>query len=213
MSTDPTANIDDAADIRAAMATLVAHEPDLPSGSADIERRGRRRLAARRLGGAAAATVVLAAAGIGVLSLAGGPDEPTQVASPPDTAAPIDPAGPAGGAMLPVGFPVGAAVDAVASALPAGVGLGELPMDIGWRVGGQLDVPLTAQTGPATLTVQVADGACSAWVAEPAGWDGLTPAEVQAIADAVCAEWVATGSLPVIPADASGEERPDLAAQ
>lgn len=213
MSTTPTPDTDDAADIRAALATLVAHEPDLPSGTADIERRGRRRLATRRLGGTAAAAIILAAAGVGALSLAGGPDEPTQVASPPDTTAPVDPGDPAGGSMLPVGFPVGSAVDAAASALPAGVSLGELPMDIGWREGGQLDVPVVAAAGPATLTVQVADEACSAWIAEPAGWDALTAADLAAIADAVCAEWLATGSLPIIPADPTGEEQPDLAAQ
>jgi hypothetical protein len=41
----------------------------------------------------------------------------------------------------------------------------------------------------------------------------LTAAELAAVADAVCAEWVAGGSLPVIPAGSAGEEQPDLAAR
>ncbi|MBX6752300.1 MAG: hypothetical protein IRY85_22005, partial [Micromonosporaceae bacterium] len=141
---------DDAADVRTALATLVAHEPDLPSGSADIERRGRRRLAQQRILGTVAAALVVVAAGVGALSLVGGPIEPTQVAQPPDTTTPVDlPSDdPAGGSQLAVGFPVGSAVDAVASALPAGVSLGELPMDIGWREGGQLDLPVVAADGP-----------------------------------------------------------------
>lgn len=215
---DRNDNHDDAPDVRTALATLVAQEPDLPSGSTDIERRGRRRVANRRLG-AVAALVVLGAAGVSAVSLLGGaPGEPSEVAQPPDITAPVDTTDPAGGSMLPDGFPVGSAVDAVAAALPDGATLGELPMDIGWRVGGLLDVPLVlgpvGQGTPAdpthVITIQVADGACSATV-DPSG--ALTPDDLSAIADAVCAEWEATGSLPVIPADASGEERPDLANQ
>lgn len=210
---------DDAADVRTALAALVAHEPDLPSGTADIERRGRRRLAQRRILGTVGATLVVVAAGVGALSLVGGPAEPTPVAQPPDTTTPVDlPSDdPAGGSQLAVGFPVGSAVEAVASALPAGVSLSELPMDIGWREGGLLDIPIAL--GPVTgtppapthlVTIQVRDGVCSAAV-EPAG--ALSDATLSAIADAVCAEWVALGSPPVTPADPSGEQRPDVAAQ
>lgn len=209
---------DDGADVRTALATLVAHEPDLPAGSADIERRGRRRLAVRRLGGGVAAAVVLAAAGVTTVTLmANEPAGPDQVAQPPDVTAPIDTTDPAGGSMLADGFPVGSAVDAVARALPAGTSLAELPMDIGWREGGLLDVPVSlgpvsGPPGPPThlVTIQVVDGVCSATV-EPAG--ALSDADLDAIATSVCTEWVATGSLPVIPANPSGEEQPDLAAQ
>jgi hypothetical protein len=206
---------DDGADVRTALATLVAYEPDLPSGSADIERRGRRRLTTQRLGGAAA-VVVLAAAGVSALSLAGGPTEPDQVAQPSEVTAPVDTTDPAGSTIVQ-GFPVGSAVDAVGAALPAGASLAELPMDIGWREGGLLDVPVTL--GPATgtpgapthvITIQVVDGDCSATV-NPA--DALSNVELTAIAQSVCAEWVATGSLPVIPAGPSGEESPELANQ
>src|SRR5690606_19841313 len=105
----------------------------------------------------------------------------------------------------------------VARALPAGISLAELPLDAGWREDGRLDVPVvvgpvTGTPPPAThlITIQVVDGACSATV-EPA--DALSEADLDAIAASVCAEWVATGSPPVIPADPSGEEQPDLAAQ
>jgi hypothetical protein len=201
---------DDGADIRTALGTLVAHEPELPSGSADIERRGRRRVTTRRLGGTVATAVVLVAAGVGAFSLAGrGPAEPTPIAQPPETTTPADTSDTVGGSVLAEGFPVGSAVDAVASALPAGASLGELPMDIGWREGGLLDVPVVTAAGPVTLTVQVVDGTCSATVA-PA--DSLTPPDLDGIAASVCAEWAATGSLPIIWGP-PGEERPDLAAQ
>ena len=211
MSYPPKLDVpDDGADVRTALAALVTQEPELPTGSADIERRGRRRLAQRRILGTAAGAVVLAAAGVSAFSLAGNPVEPSPIAQAPETTAPIDTTDPAGGSMLAEGFPVGSAVDAVASALPAGASLGELPMDIGWREDGLLDVPVVTAAGPAIVTLQVVDGACSATVS-PDG--ALSSAELAAIGDAVCAEWVATGSLPVIPAGPAGEERPDLAAQ
>jgi len=219
MSHSPTPDGDDAADVRTALATLVTHEPALPAGSADIERRGRRRLAQRRILGTAAGAVVLAAAGVSAFSLIDRPADPTQVAQPPEVTVPVDVPSedPAGSTGLAEGFPVGSAVDAVASALPAGASLADLPMDIGWREGGLLDVPVAL--GPVTgtppapthfITIQVVDGTCAASVTPS---DALTQADLDAIAAAVCTEWVATGSLPVIPADPTGEERPDLAAQ
>ncbi len=198
----------DPTDIRSAFATLVADEPALPSGTTDIERRGQRRLARRRWGGAVASAVVLGAASVVAFSLNGSPPATPPVALPDITSA--SPSDPAGSIGLPGGFPIGAAVDAVASALPPGASVGELPMDIGWQEGGLLDVPVATPIGDATLTIQVAEGACHAWTSPV---DSLTEVELAAVADAVCAEWVAGGSLPVIPAGPGGEEQPDLAAR
>jgi hypothetical protein len=83
-------------------------------------------------------------------------------------------------------------------------------MDIGWQEGGLLDVPVLTATGEVTVTIQVAQDGCAA-TASPV--DGLTQAELSAVADAVCAEWVAGGSLPVVPAGQPDEEQPDLAAR
>lgn len=84
-------------------------------------------------------------------------------------------------------------------------------MDIGWRGIGLLDVPIVTPTGdPATVTIRIADGTCSATV-DPAG--ALADATLSDIADQVCAEWVAHKSPPIVPADPSAEERPDLATQ
>ena len=195
----------DPADVRAALATLVSTEPALPTGSADIERRGRRLLTQRRASTGVAAALVLVAAGLGAVQLAGSQRPGATIAQPPGSSI-TDPSG----AQLPSGFPIGSAVDAVASALPGGAVVGELPTDIGWRAGGLLDVPVEVDSTSVALTVQVADGTCAASVTPS---DALTQADLDAIAAAVCAEWVATGSLPVIPAGPPGEERPDLAAQ
>jgi hypothetical protein len=200
------------ADLQAAMARLVSTEPALPAGSEDIERRGRRLLAQRRATSGVAAALVLALAGFGAVQLAGGQRPGTTIAQPPGTST-DDPSG----SQLASGFPVGSAVDALAAALPAGVSVAQLPMDIGWRAGGHLDVPVGL--GPVTgeppapthlITIQVNDGTCVATVT-PSG--ALSQADLDAIAAAVCTEWVATGSLPVIPAGPPGEEQPDLAAQ
>jgi hypothetical protein len=195
----------DPTDLRSALATLVAQEPDLPSGTADIERRGRRQLARRRWGGAVATAFVVAAAGVAAVNLNGTGGPEPHVALPP-TATTSDPAG----TGLAEGFPIGSAVDAVASALPSGASLGELPMDIAWQEGGLLDVPVITAAGAVTVTIQVAEGRCAA-TASPV--DGLTAADLTAVADAVCAEWTAGGSLPVIPAGQPGDEQPDLAAR
>jgi hypothetical protein len=191
------------ADVRAAMAALVATEPELPTGSADIERRGRRRLAQQRWGVAAAALVV-AAAGVSAISLTVGSGPATPVAQPPA----VTGTNPDGNTGLAEGFPIGSAVEAVGSALPAGASLGELPMDIAWRVGGLLDVPVATTGGPATVTIQVVDGTCTATVA-PVG--ALSADDLGAIGVSVCIEWFETGSLPVIPG-VPGAEQPDLAA-
>lgn len=135
------------------------------------------------------------------------------MAQPPEVTAPVDLPGddPASGSEIIQGFPVGSAIDALASALPTGASVGDLPMDIGWRAGGLLEVPIITTAGTsATVTIQIADGRCTATV-DPA--DMLSEADLAAIADKVCAEWVALKSPPIIPADPSGEERPDLAAQ
>jgi hypothetical protein len=193
------------AEVRAALATLVAAEPDLPAGAGDIERRGRQRVARRTWAASAAAAVVVAAAGITAINLSGPSGPATPIAGPDVTAS--EPSIDTG---LPTGFPVGSAVDAVGSALPPGAGLGELPMDIGWREGGLLDVPVVTAVGPATITVQVVDGVCGATAAPV---DAVSGTDLEAIAAAVCAAWVETGSLPVIPAGPPGEEQPDLAAR
>jgi hypothetical protein len=205
----------DPGEIRSALATLVAGEPELPSGTDDIERRGRRRLMRRRLAGLAIAISVAGAAGLGAV-IAAGP-EPTRapIAAAPE--APVDgpvdgPAGggPAGGAQLAEGFTVDVAVTALAAGLPAGVSVGELPMDIGWRTGGTLDVPLAGGGGAGVLTIRIADGACDASVA-PASV--LPNADLVRVTDAVCGAWVAEGSPAIVPAGPGGPEQPDLANQ
>ena len=191
----------DAAQVRTALATLVATEPELPAGTADIERRGRRRLVGRYWGGLAAAVLVVTVASLGASSLRG-PAAP--VAAVPDDTSPI------GGSQLAMGFPLGSATAAVQAALPAGVSLGELPMDLAFQPGGQLDLPVNTPAGPATLTVRIDQGRCDASVLP---LESMTWSELAAIAASVCSEWIATGSLPVVPGDPSGVERPDLAAQ
>jgi len=191
----------EAAHLRTALATLVATEPELPAGSADIERRGKRRLAQRRWGAIAGALVV-AAAGVTAVSLTSGPDPVRHVAQPPTESEPGN------GSQLAEGFPIGSAVNGVAAALPAGVSLGELPMDISWRAGGLLDVPVVTTAGPATLTLRVSDGTCEATVLPI---ETMTWAELDAIARSVCAEWISNGSPVVI--IGPGEENPDAASQ
>lgn len=197
------------ADVRAALATLVSTEPDLPTGSADIERRGRRLRFQRRMTAGAGGALVLVAAGLGALQLTGGEQTGTTTAQPPASSSTDS-----GGSQLASGFPVGSAVDAVAAALPASFAVADLPMDIGWRAGGLLEVPIgfgpVTGTPPAAthvITIEVSDGTCAATVTPS---DALTQAELDAIATAVCAEWAATGSPRVIPG-AAGEENPDLA--
>jgi hypothetical protein len=204
----------DAGEVRSAFATLVAAEPELPTGTDDIERRGRRRLVRRRLAGLAVVVVAAGAAGLVAVTVAGTGAGPTSgpVAAPPpagDSAGP-DPGAAAGGAQLAQGFTVDAAVTSLLPALPAGVSVGELPMDIGWRTGGTLDVPLTGPAGNGVLTIRIADGACSASVA-PAGL--LAAGDLDAVTDAVCAAWAADGSPAIVPAGPPGPEQPDLANQ
>ncbi|GAA1406874.1 hypothetical protein [Catellatospora coxensis] len=188
-------------DVRSALAELVADEPDLPAGTADIERRGARRRNRRYAAiGALALTPLLA----GAVAVAVWPSAPpAQVTAQPSPS--VEPVfDPNAGTQLAVGFPLGSAVDAVSGALPAGVALAELPMDLGWGAGGTLVLPLASG---GTLTVTITDGACGVVTSQ------LTPAQATAAADAVCAAWVAAGSPPVLPADPSASERPDLAAR
>lgn len=229
--------------LRAALATLVADEPALPSTVDDVERRGRR-LARRRLTGLAA-VFLIAGAGVtvGVVGLTGpGTDSgtPTAAGVPGEPAAEAPggnpaaggpagaadgpagvsdgpagvPGGPAGvpggpaGTGLAVGFPVGSAVDAVLTALPAAVTLGDLPMDIHWREGGRLDLPVTGGAGEATLALEVTDGGCAATL-EPAGL--LSAAELETVAGAVCDAWRAAGSPAIVPGGPVGEEQPEYA--
>ncbi len=189
-------------DVRAALAALVADEPDLPSGADDIERRGvRRRNRRYTLLGALALTPVLA----GVVAVGVWPGQaPTQSSALPPaspTAAAVDPNA---GAQLATGFPLGSAVDAVAVALPSGVTLAELPMDLSWQADGSLGLPLA---GGGVLTVKVADGSCTASAA------ALSGSQATAVADALCTAWRAAGSPPIMPADPITGEQPDLAAQ
>jgi hypothetical protein len=134
-----------------------------------VRRDARARTARRRTWGAlgltsAAACVVAAAA------LAGGtPAVP--VAPESSTVA---------GTGLAVGFPVGSAIEAVMSALPAGVVVGELPQDIAWS-GDSLGVPLVVRGEPAGLALTASDQGCVA--TSPA----LDAASLERIAAAVCA--------------------------
>jgi hypothetical protein len=185
-------------DLRAALATLVADEPALPTGADDIERRGRRRRDRRRIAIGTGAAGVLAFGLGGVWAAgAGGPDAPP-AAVPGPTSAPADPAG---GTGLAEGFPLGSAIDAVAG---AGVVLGEIPMDLGWQAGGVLTLPLADGT---PLSITVGPDGCTATSAE------LSASRSAAVAEAVCAAWAAEGSPEIVPAGPPGEERPDLAAR
>ncbi|GIF99067.1 hypothetical protein [Catellatospora citrea] len=188
-------------DVRSALAALVADEPDLPAGSADIERRGVRRRNRRYAAiGALALTPLLA----GAVAVAVWPSAPPAQVTAQASPTPEPAFDPNAGTQLAVGFPLGSAVDAVAGALPPGVGLAELPMDLGWGAGGTLVLPLASG---GTLTVTVADGSCGIVT------ERLTPTQATAAADAVCAAWAAAGSPPVLPSDPNASERPDLAAQ
>jgi hypothetical protein len=91
--------------------------------------------------------------------------------------------------MLPVGYPLGEAFAAFASALPAGVSLGEPPMDVAWGPGGTLVVPVVSggRTGTSTLTLGTP---CTA-TAVAGVLDART---ATAAADAVCSSWAAFGS-------------------
>ncbi|MEU8261653.1 hypothetical protein AB0C02_13665 [Micromonospora sp. NPDC048999] len=185
-------------EVRAALAVLVANEPGLPSGTADIERRGTRRRVRRRVAVGALAAVPLLAGAVAVAVWPAAP--PRQVAQLPSSPPAV--ADPNAGSQLAIGFPVGSAVDAVSDALPAGVSLAELPMDVGWRTDGSLALPLS-RGGELTLTV--GNGTCV--VSAP----HLNVAQAEAAADAVCAAWRAAGSPPVVPAGPAGPEQPELA--
>jgi hypothetical protein len=129
----------------------------------------------------------------------------------PQTEAPADPAepvvDPAGGTMLPSGFPVGSAVDAVQSVLPAGVELGLLPADLGWGEDASLALVLASQGISFPLVVVVGEP-CQA--RSPA----LTAQQAAAVAESVCEMWVSQGTLPVVPAGSrSGEVDPQDAAR
>ncbi|MBB5869614.1 hypothetical protein F4553_002993 [Allocatelliglobosispora scoriae] len=191
-------------DVRSVLSTLVRDEPPLPTGSADIERRGARRVYRRRMAFGAAALLPALAGGVAFAAWPGstvagiGPS----VASRQETGTGLE-----SGTQLAPGFPVGSAVDAVSGALPAGVTVGELPTDIGWREGGTLSVPLADGSA---LLVTVSGGACSVQAATLTGPQGTV------VADAVCAAWQAAGSPPILPAgppEAPGTEHPELAAQ
>lgn len=188
-------------DVRSALAALVADEPDLPGGTADIERRGVRRRNRRYAAIGALALTPLLAGAVAVAVWPSAPPAQVTVQASPSPEPVFDPNA---GTQLAVGFPLGSAVDAVSGALPPGVALAELPMDLGWGEGGTLVLPLASG---GTLTVTVADGDCVV------DTQRLTPAQATATADAVCAAWVAAGSPPVLPADPNASERPDLAAQ
>lgn len=174
MSHPGDSDLDDGADVRTALAALLENEPDLPSGSTDIERRGRRRLVARRLGGGVAAAVVLAA-GLTAVSLAArGPAGPTQVAqSPVATASP----GPVNTDRV---------LAAVARALPDGFSVDDVPIvdGVGGGQGVEIEIQLTRQDDERTwlLTVRVAENGCTATV-EPTAF---SDADLEAIADAYC---------------------------
>ncbi|MDI1462572.1 hypothetical protein QEZ54_16490 [Catellatospora sp. KI3] len=188
-------------EVRAALAALVADEPDLPGGSADIEQRGIRRRNRRFTAIGALVAVPLLA---GAVALAARPTQaPTTqpLAQPSPSPQLVDPNA---GTQLPTGFPLGSAVDAVAGALPGGVSLAELPMDLGWQADGSLTLPLT---GGGVLTLTVANGDCS--VSAP----GLDAAQGKAAADAVCQAWRDAGSPPVAPVEPNPSEQPELAAR
>ncbi|GHJ48320.1 hypothetical protein Cs7R123_56620 [Catellatospora sp. TT07R-123] len=188
-------------EVRAALAALVADEPDLPGGTADIERRGVRRRNRRFAAiGALVATPLL----VGVVAVAAWPTPQPQPLAQPPAASPTQFVDPNAGTQLATGFPLGSAVDAVAGALPAGVALAELPMDLSWQADGSVRLPLAAG---GELTVAVAGGTCTASAA------ALETADAAKVADALCAAWVALGSPPVAPAGPAPSDQPDLAAR
>ena len=138
-----------------------------------VRRDARSRTARRRAWGAlgitsAAACVVAAAAMSG---------QSASLPASPETSAG---AGAAAGTGLAVGFPVGSAVEAVMSALPAGVEVGELPQDIVWR-GDVLSVPLVVRGTATDLTLTASDAGCTA--VSPA----LDAATLDRVAASVCA--------------------------
>lgn len=190
-------------DVRSALAALVADEPDLPGGTADIERRGQRRRNRRyaAIGAAVLSPVLAGAVAVAVWPAAPPADVTAQVPASPSAAAPVDPNA---GSQLAVGFPLGSAVDAVSGALPAGLTLAELPMDLGWGADGTLALPLTSG---GALTLTMTGGSCAVDAA------ALTSAQAVTVADAVCDAWRAAGSPPVAPADPSATYQPELAAQ
>lgn len=180
-------------DVRSALATLVRDEPALPTGAEDIERRGIRRRNRRRAAIGAAALVPVLAGGVAIAAWPGA----TPVQAPART-------GPPAGQQVAVGFPVGSAVDAVIGALPPGVELGDLPMDIGWHSGGMLTLPLK---GGASLTVAISGGTCTL------SSSALNPAQASTVSYAVCTAWRAAGSPEITAASTPGPEQPELAAQ
>ncbi|MBV1855105.1 hypothetical protein [Catellatospora tritici] len=188
-------------EVRAALAALVADEPDLPGGTADIEQRGIRRRNRRFATIGALVAVPLLAGAVAVAAWPTSTPAPRPLAQPSASPQLADPNA---GSQLATGFPLGSAVDAVSEALPAGVSLAELPMDLGWQADGSLTLPLAAG---GELTLTVADGTCS--VSAP----GLNAAQGRTAADAVCAAWRAAGSPPVAPVGPAPAEQPELAAQ
>jgi hypothetical protein len=93
---------------------------------------------------------------------------------------PAAPSAPAAGSGVAVGFPVGSAIEAAMSAFPSGVEVGELPVDIAWRDGTTLTIPIVVDGTPATLELVAADAGCTATSV------ALTSSTLDAVSSAVC---------------------------
>lgn len=196
-------------DIRSALAELVKGEPPLPSGSQDIERRGRRRLAWRRLVGGAMAVAVVVAAGLATAGLMGSATAPPRPIAGPSAAtgpapAPSEGTGAAGGQHFD-GFTIGDVANAVNSALPPGAVVELGPGGTyGWQDGNSVELPLRTPAGGGALTIVFASRGCTATVAAATL---LSATDLAAVAQAACDSWKAKGS-PSISATDSGVETP-----
>src|SRR4051812_19142680 len=111
-------------DVRSALAALVADEPDLPGGTADIERRGARRRNRRyaAIGTLTLSPVLAGAVAVAMWHTAPPAQVTAQAPATPQATVQADPnqSDPNAGTQLAVGFPLGSAIDAVSDALPAG---------------------------------------------------------------------------------------------
>lgn len=114
--------------------------------------------------------------------------------------------------MLPSAFPIVSVVLAMEESLPEGASVDELPRDISWQPGNELDVPILRDGIAGTVTVTVPGTDVDACTADS---EQLSQDEAAAVADAVCQAWDAEGRLPIVvpDPDAPPTENPEDAAR
>lgn len=102
-----------------------------------------------------------------------------------------------GGTMLATAFPLSSVLQAAEASLPAEVTIGEIPRDVRWLPGNQIEVPVERRGETAVLVVTVLPEQETCDAESPV----LDDAEAAAVAEQVCATWRDEGRLPVVVPD------------